>query len=959
MGKLFNRIFIIFTLLFILILSLGMVSAEDNITDLKEMQNDSSSCTDLTLDLDRVDQNQADSVVNENNNSDSNCDYIEEGSVNEQDSNQNINSKLLLGENRDSSMSDKNLNVSLRNYSGRTDSECLIYAKLIDSDGTKSKRINITIDGKTFNDSYTSPFLFGLTLPSNEGIYGCQIVVYDSITNETYGYKSIEIEVNNTKIPKLIVDVRNLTLVWGKYYNISFFVHDDFGNPIDNVYCYVSQGLQNEYMIKDGVLNLEMNFSPPMITHFQVYINNFRFASGNNNNFYYLNTSTNFYVDIVRVDDKYLTDTSDLDAYFSYIIDNSHMNVTYDLNSTKEILPGNVTVSLFNKTYRVLNMTNYTLSFLMPDEPDVYTGVLKYYGPYEIYFEKTFQVSTPYRKQTFMEIDPVFYMELGSKNYRINFTVKDEDDNLVKGEETIFGNYLNMELKTFYDGIQKIGVLESKSSWEINSPNYIGNYSCFIHYVSDKYTFLDSYAYFNIIVYNKVNMTMDYRNISYGEDTYFIFNLNADNGENVLGIVDLSLINNANNFNKTYVVNIYQDIQRINRDIIIQALDAGTYDVFAKYRGNAYFDAVNVSSKLVVNKLKTSITASDMKTYNTDIKVDGKIGKYFKLRLLDQNYNPLSNKKVKITINNKTYTLTTNSDGSASLQINIKKLGNYSCSISFPSEENYFGSSKTIKITIVKRPIPTKVKIKAKYSSTVGKKIKLKATVKDKFGNKMKKGKVGFYVDGKVYTAKVKNGVATVTISCPPATLVKKVKKTVGKKIKTTSYYSSTYYCTVDYRGYKYYAKNSTKFKIISKSKDVNYKRIKKSSSKKSSSKKSSRGASGVTYNKKVSKSREYDETKNVNTKAYKYKNVDIGDHEAGIEKTKIYGGQYHQYIRIYDYDMSITKLKFYYKKKGKHYKKTYKMPKKFFNFWLPKGYNCYKVKLYYYTPGHKSLTIS
>ena len=93
MGKLFNRIFIIFTLLFILILSLGMVSAEDNITDLKEMQNDSSSCTDLTLDLDCVDQNQADSVVNENNNSDSNCDYIEEGSVNEQDSNQNINSK--------------------------------------------------------------------------------------------------------------------------------------------------------------------------------------------------------------------------------------------------------------------------------------------------------------------------------------------------------------------------------------------------------------------------------------------------------------------------------------------------------------------------------------------------------------------------------------------------------------------------------------------------------------------------------------------------------------------------------------------------------------------------------------------------------------------------------------------------------------------------------------------------
>ena len=74
-----------------------------------------------------------------------------------------------------------------------------------------------------------------------------------------------------------------------------------------------------------------------------------------------------------------------------------------------------------------------------------------------------------------------------------------------------------------------------------------------------------------------------------------------------------------------------------------------------------------------------------------------------------------------------------------------------------------------------------------------------------------------------------------------------------------------------------------------------------------------------------------------------------------GIEKTKIYDGPYHQYIRIFDYDMSVTKLKFYYKKKGKYYTKTYKMPKKYFTFWVNKGYDSYKVKLYYYYPGHKS----
>lgn len=81
----------------------------------------------------------------------------------------------------------------------------------------------------------------------------------------------------------------------------------------------------------------------------------------------------------------------------------------------------------------------------------------------------------------------------------------------------------------------------------------------------------------------------------------------------------------------------------------------------------------------------------------------------------------------------------------------------------------------------------------------------------------------------------------------------------------------------------------------------------------------------------------------------YKYKNIMLSHNDAGIEKRKMYDSRYGQYVRIYDYDMSIYKVKFYLKKKGKYYTITYKIPKKYFTYWVPKGYNTYKVKFYYY----------
>lgn len=92
-----------------------------------------------------------------------------------------------------------------------------------------------------------------------------------------------------------------------------------------------------------------------------------------------------------------------------------------------------------------------------------------------------------------------------------------------------------------------------------------------------------------------------------------------------------------------------------------------------------------------------------------------------------------------------------------------------------------------------------------------------------------------------------------------------------------------------------------------------------------------------------------YAGSKTVKINKYKLKAFTLGKRNtASINKMRV-KGKYSQLVRVADGDMTVYKLKFYFKKKGKYYTKTYRMTKKYFNFWVGKGCNCYKVKLYFY----------
>ena len=142
-------------------------------------------------------------------------------------------------------------------------------------------------------------------------------------------------------------------------------------------------------------------------------------------------------------------------------------------------------------------------------------------------------------------------------------------------------------------------------------------------------------------------------------------------------------------------------------------------------------------------------------------------GKYFKVRLTSDG-KPLTNEKVKIRINGKTYTKTTDKNGYASIKISLAPKA-------YTVKATYGDLTITKKVT-VKSIIKAK-NVKAKRSA---KTVKIKVTLKKVNGKYLKNKKVTLKFNKKTFKVKTnKKGVATFTI-----------KNSVYKKLKTNKKYT-------------------------------------------------------------------------------------------------------------------------------------------------------------------------
>lgn len=172
-------------------------------------------------------------------------------------------------------------------------------------------------------------------------------------------------------------------------------------------------------------------------------------------------------------------------------------------------------------------------------------------------------------------------------------------------------------------------------------------------------------------------------------------------------------------------------------------------------------DELNKTTEL--NHTVTKIIYENMTTTSVS-SLDGRVGKYFVVQLVDADGKALANKAVQIGFNGKIYNKTTDENGSAKLQINLAAKGTYTFAIAYLGDDKYNGSFEVAKIVVT--PQTPKLTTSSKTYKATAKTKTLTATFKTVNGNPIKGKKISFTVNGKTYTGTTNaNGVASVNVS--------------------------------------------------------------------------------------------------------------------------------------------------------------------------------------------------
>ena len=166
-----------------------------------------------------------------------------------------------------------------------------------------------------------------------------------------------------------------------------------------------------------------------------------------------------------------------------------------------------------------------------------------------------------------------------------------------------------------------------------------------------------------------------------------------------------------------------------------------TYKVNVKYAGSKIYKKASATGKIKVAKTATVITAPtisnvpiDSKNYTVTLKANNKA---------------LSKQKITLTVDGKTYTKTTDSNGQASISVSFSDEKTYSVTVNYKGTTIYKASKATGKIIISKLDVDLGV-----YDRTFSKDspIDYKITLKDESGNAIEGQQIKYAIEGDNFT---------------------------------------------------------------------------------------------------------------------------------------------------------------------------------------------------------------
>ena len=370
----------------------------------------------------------------------------------------------------------------------------------------------------------------------------------------------------------------------------------------------------------------------------------------------------------------------------------------------------------------------YYVSLAQIDDVSIYlnNNTMRGVNPYDIWFNSENPITSP--------IYLVFSQQQVEKGETIEIgTIKDDNGNIIRMDKIQFKIYKENTL------------IDENSSYYEDGYYYTCNLDCGVYKVtgdiSSDYATDLTVINGELIVENPVTKKIPIISTTVEKNKNDVTLTTTLNPSNVTGNVTFN-VNGEN-----YEVNVKDG----KATKTLYSLSEGSYTVKTTYNGNNYYNKTNAEDICFDISSTYTIEANDLTKYYGG-------SERFIVTLKDKANKAVADENVTITINGQTYIRTTNSNGEASMAINLDS-GEYDVLSQY---KDYTVSSKvTIKSTISARDVTKIFRNGTQYY----------ATFLDTKGNLLKNTAVGFNINGVFYTRYTnENGVARLNINLNPGT---------------------------------------------------------------------------------------------------------------------------------------------------------------------------------------------
>ncbi|MDO5823739.1 Ig-like domain repeat protein [Methanobrevibacter sp.] len=320
-----------------------------------------------------------------------------------------------------------------------------------------------------------------------------------------------------------------------------------------------------------------------------------------------------------------------------------------------------------------------------------------------------------------------------NKKYSFTVTLKSKHDVLIKNKNVVF-KFKNKKVTVKTDS-------NGKATLSIPALSK-GTYSISYSFAGDKYYSGSSESGKIYVQKSTTKLTSSTLKMQYNDGSKFAVKLTKNN--KVLANKNVKFTFNG----KTYT---QKTDSKGMAYLDVGNLKPATYTVKYQYLTPSSFDYCQGSNKIVISKQTAKLSAGDLVMNHKD-------GSVYEVVLKDKFGNPLKNIKVKFTINGKTYSHNTDSNGVAKQSIGLN-IGYYPVKTTI--SDAYYTVSAANKHISVKG---TKF-VANDIQTTPGSSVSFSVKLLDYKNNPIKSTKVTFTFGGKTYAATSdSNGVAKVKL---------------------------------------------------------------------------------------------------------------------------------------------------------------------------------------------------